>query len=284
LAPCYLEPIVDIIKPGQPHLYFNSVTPEMAAQLVEDYLVNDNPRPDLALGTVGEKNLPGIQKLFDLPMLKPQVRIVLRHCGLIDPQKIDHYLAQDGYSGLARALRMKPDDVIAEVKKAGLRGRGGAGFSTGLKWELCRKSPGKVKYLICNADEGDPGAFMNRSLLEGDPHSVLEGMLIGAYAIGATGGYIYCRAEKPLAIERLKIALKQLAEYGLTGGNILGSGFDFEIELREGAGAFVCGEETALIASIEGKRGCPHPGRLFPLNQVYGASPPILTTLKPGLM
>ncbi len=264
IGTCYIEPIINIIKPGQPHIYYGNVTPESAAQLIEDYLVNNNPRPDLALGTVGEKVIEGIPKLFDLPMLKPQVRIVLRNCGIIDPKNINHYIANGGYSGLAKALTMTPEAVIEEVKKAGLRGRGGAGFPAGIKWELCRKSPGKTKYIICNADEGDPGAFMNRSLLEGDPHSVLEGMLIGAYAMGATKGYIYCRAEKPLAIERLKLALKQLSENSLMGNNILGSGFNFEIELREGAGAFVCGEETALIASIEGKRGMPNPRPPFP--------------------
>lgn len=264
IGTCYIEPIINIVKPGQPHVYYGNVTPETAPQIIEDYLVKNNPRPDLALGTTGDKVIEGIPKLFDLPMLKPQVRIVLRNCGVIDPKNINHYIANGGYSGLAKALTMTPEAVIEEIKKAGLRGRGGAGFSTGLKWELCRKAPGKIKYIICNADEGDPGAFMNRSLLEGDPHSVLEGMLIGAYAMGATRGYIYCRAEKPLAIERLKLALKQLEANSLIGNNIFGSDFSFEIELREGAGAFVCGEETALIASIEGKRGMPNPRPPFP--------------------
>ncbi|MDP6226080.1 MAG: NADH-quinone oxidoreductase subunit F, partial [Anaerolineales bacterium] len=180
-------------------------------------------------------------------------RIVLRNCGLINPERIEDYLAIGGYQSLRKALfEMTPEQVIDEVKRSGLRGRGGAGFPTGLKWEFCRKTPGKVKYLICNADEGDPGAFMNRSLLEGDPHAVLEGMLIGAYAIGATEGYIYIRAEYPLAIERLELALRQITEYGLIGDNILGSNFRFHITIKQGAGAFVCGEETALIASIEG--------------------------------
>lgn len=264
IGTCYIEPIMNIIKPGQPHVYYGNVTPETAMEIVEDYLVNNNPRADLALGTVGDQTIDGISRLFDLPMLKPQVRIILRNCGIIDPQNINHYIANGGYSGLAKAFTMTPEAVIEEIKKSGLRGRGGAGFPTGLKWEFCRKSPGKTKYIICNADEGDPGAFMNRSLLEGDPHSVLEGMLIGAYAMNATRGYIYCRAEKPLAIERLKLALKQLAGSALMGNNILGSGFNFEIELREGAGAFVCGEETALIASIEGKRGMPNPRPPFP--------------------
>jgi len=280
IGTCYLEPVINIIKPGQPHLYYGNVTPEIAGQLVEDYLVNNKVNPDLVLGTVGETLIPGIPKLFDLPMLKPQVRIVLRNCGLIDPQNITHYLARDGYSGLNRALSLTPEEVIDEIKKAGLRGRGGAGFSTGLKWEFCRQAPGKNKYVICNADEGDPGAFMNRSLLEGDPHSVLEGLLIGAYAIGATRGFIYCRAEKPLAIERLRTALKQAREAGLTGSNILGSGFNFEIELREGAGAFVCGEETALIASIEGKRGMPSPRPPFPARSGLWGQPTNLNNVE----
>jgi NADH-quinone oxidoreductase subunit F len=264
IGPCYAEPLVNIIKPGRPHIYYGNVTPELAKQLVEDYLVKDDPCPDLALGTVGEDGVAGVPKLFDLPMLRSQPRIVLRNCGLIDPENINHYIARDGYSGLVRALGMTPEAVIEEIKKSGLRGRGGAGFPTGLKWELCRKSPGTLKYVICNADEGDPGAFMNRSLLEGDPHSVLEGILIGAYAIGASEGYIYIRAEYPLAIERLELALRQATEYGLIGDNILGSDFSFHIKIKEGAGAFVCGEETALMASIEGKRGMPRARPPFP--------------------
>ncbi|GAI17360.1 unnamed protein product, partial [marine sediment metagenome] len=200
--------------------------PEIVPQLIEDYIINDNPRPDLALGTIGEDGVDGITRLFELPMLKPQVRVALRNCGHIDPEDIKQYIASGGYSGLVKALAMSPEEVIEEVKKSGLRGRGGAGFPTGQKWEFCRRSPGTEKYLICNADEGDPGAFMDRSLLEGDPHVVLEGMLIGAYAIGATQGYIYCRAEYPLAIERLQIALKQMEGYGLLGDNTLTTGLN----------------------------------------------------------
>ena len=261
---CYIEPLVDIIKPGRPRICYSGVTPEIMTQLIEDYVVNDNPRPELALGTIGEESVPGIPKLFDHPMLKSQVRIALRNCGHIDPEDVNEYVANGGYTGLARALKMTQEEVIAEVKKSGLKGRGGAGFATWQKWEFCRKAPGKEKYVICNADEGDPGAFMNRLLLEGDPHSVLEGMVIGAYGIGATQGYVYCRAEKPLAIARLRVALKQAAELGLVGKNIIGSGFDFPIEVREGAGAFVCGEETALMLSIEGMRGMPKPRPPFP--------------------
>jgi len=248
---CYAEPLVDIVKPNCPRICYGSVTPEIVPQLIEDYVINDNPRPDLALGTIGDARIDGIPELFELPMLKPQVRIVLRNCGIINPENINHYIARGGYSGLVRALEMEPVEVIEEIKKSGLRGRGGAGFPTGLKWEFCRKSPGKVKYLICNADEGDP-------------HVVLEGMLIAAYAIGATEGYIYIRAEYPLAIERLEHALHQAVEYGLIGDNILGSDFSFHIKIKEGAGAFVCGEETALMASIEGKRGMPRSRPPFP--------------------
>jgi NADH-quinone oxidoreductase subunit F len=261
---CYAEPLLDIVKPNRPRICYGNITPEIVSQLIKDYILNDNPRPDLALGTIGDGELKGIPKLFELPMLKPQVRIALRNSGLIDPENINHYIANDGYHGLAKALAMTPQEVIQEVKMSGLRGRGGAGFPAGLKWELCCKSPGETKYLICNADEGDPGAFMDRSLLESDPHTVLEGMLIGAYAIGATEGYIYIRAEYPLAIERLKVALGQMAEYGLLGDNILGSDLSFHIKVKQGAGAFVCGEETALLASIEGKRGMPRPRPPFP--------------------
>jgi len=261
---CYVEPLVDIIKPNRPRISYGNVTPEIVPQLIEDYIIKDNPRPDLALGTIGTGSVDGIPKLFQLPMLKPQIRIALRNCGTIDPENINHYIANGGYSGLVKALGMTPQEVIDEVKKSGLRGRGGAGFPTGLKWDFCRKAAGTVKYLICNADEGDPGAFMDRSLLEGDPHAVLDGMLIGAYAIGATQGYIYIRAEYPLAIERLKLALHQISDSGLLGHNILGSNFSFNITIKQGAGAFVCGEETALMASIEGKRGMPRSRPPFP--------------------
>lgn len=261
---CYAEPLVDIIKPGRPRVCYGRVTPEVARQLIQDYLIDDNLRLDLALGTLGDGRIEGIPRLFDLPVLRPQVRLVLRNCGHIDPENINHYIANDGYSGLVRALRMTQEDVIEEIKKSGLRGRGGAGFPTGLKWEFCYKAPGSEKYVICNADEGDPGAFMNRSLLEGDLHSVLEGILIGAYAIGADQGYVYCRTEYPLALERLRIAISQMEKYGLLGDNILDSNFDFHLKLIEGAGAFVCGEETALMASIEGRRGMPRPRPPFP--------------------
>jgi len=261
---CYAEPLIELVKPGKPSIFYGNLTPELVSEIIEDYLIADNPRPDLALGTRGEGTLEGIPRLFDLPVLKPQVRISLRNCGNIDPENINHYIANGGYEGLVKALKMNPQEVIDEVKKSGLRGRGGAGFPTGVKWQFCHDAPGDTKYMICNADEGDPGAFMDRALLEGDPHAVLEGMLIGAYAIGATEGYIYIRAEYPLAIQRLRIALEQMKECGLLGENIMGSGFDFHIKIKEGAGAFVCGEETALMASIEGKRGMPRSRPPFP--------------------
>lgn len=261
---CYAEPIIDILKPGHPRVTYSRVTPEMIPQLLEDYLVNDNPRPDLAMGTIGEATEPDIPKLFELPVLKSQVRLATRNCGHLDPTDIKQYIANDGYSGFSRALEMTQEDLIEEVKGSGLRGRGGAGFSTGTKWGFMLASKNDKKYIICNADEGDPGAFMDRSLLEGDPHAVLEGMLIGAYAMGANEGYIYCRAEYPLAIERLGIALDQMAELNLIGDNILGSDFSLNIHIKEGAGAFVCGEETALMASIEGKRGMPRSRPPFP--------------------
>ncbi|MCL0104012.1 4Fe-4S binding protein [Dehalococcoidia bacterium] len=261
---CYLEPLLDIAKRGRPRVCYSQVTPEIVPHLIVDYLVNDNPRPDLALCTIGEGEIDGIPNLFDLPMFKSQVRIALRDCGYVDPGNIDHYIANAGYSGLVKALKISPDEVIEEIGRSGLRGRGGAGFPVATKWRFCRDAPGTEKYLICNADEGDPGAFMDRSLLESDPHSVLEGMLIGAYAIGATHSYIYIRAEYPLAIARLKTALKQMEDYGLLGDNILGADFSFRIEIEQGAGAFVCGEETAMIRSLEGKRGMPYARPPFP--------------------
>ena len=208
---------------------------------------------------------PVLSSYSDLPFYRKQIRIALKNCGIIDPKNIDEYIARDGYRALARALtELSPDDVITIVKDSGLRGRGGAGFATGIKWEFCRRSRATPKYVICNADEGDPGAFMDRPILEGDPHSLVEGMTIAAYAIGAREGYVYCRAEYPLAIAHLKMAITQANEYGLLGENILGTGFSFDLHIKEGAGAFVCGEETALMASIEGRRGEPRPRPPFP--------------------
>lgn len=254
---CYLEPLVDIVMPGRPRICYSQVSPEKASEIIEGYIVSGNPLPDSALGTIGEGSVDGIPKLFELPMFKPQVRIATRNCGHINPEKINQYIAQGGYSGLNKALGMQPEDVVKEMEKSGLRGRGGAGFPTWRKWDEARNSKSTPKFIVCNADEGDPGAFMDRSVLEGDPHSVLEGMIIAGYTIGSSNGHIYVRAEYPLAVRRLKIAIEQAKERNLLGDNILGSGFNFDIDIMQGAGAFVCGEGSALMYSIEGKRGMP---------------------------
>lgn len=276
---CYAEPLVVIRRPNEPAVCYQNVTPEIASKILESHVMNDTPLPEYALGTIGG-SLEGIPRLEDLSVLKKQIRKILRNCGNIDPMNINHYIAPGGYSGLFNALKMGPEDIVSEIKKSGLRGRGGAGFPTWRKWQFCINAKGKDKYLICNADEGDPGAFMNRSLLEGDPHSVLEGMIIAARTIGANKAYIYCRAEYPLALERLRIALKQAQEYGLLGDNILNSGFCCEIRIKEGAGAFVCGEETALIASVEGKRGMPSPRPPFPAVSGLWGMPTIINNVE----
>ncbi|MFC2113446.1 NADH-quinone oxidoreductase subunit NuoF [Bacteroidota bacterium] len=265
IGPCYLEPFLDIQKPGSPRMSFNNVNEEKLKKILPSYLLQSKSkiRPIGYLGVNGEAP-EGIKSLWEQPMLKGQERIVLRNCGIIDPENISHYIARGGFDGLINALEKGPEGVIGEIKVAGLRGRGGAGFPTWKKWQLCHDAPGNRKYLICNADEGDPGAFMNRSLMEGDPFSLLEGMIIAAYAIQSNTAYIYIRAEYPLAIERLKIAISQMQKNGLLGKNILGSGYSLDIRIKEGAGAFVCGEETALIASIEGERGMPRSRPPYP--------------------
>jgi NADH-quinone oxidoreductase subunit F len=280
IGPCYLEPLIDIKMPGQPRVSYNNVNAKTLSMILKSHLIEGVPHAKLALGHFGKKDFNGIPKFYELPMLKPQVRVVLRNCGLIDPEDINQYLAVDGYQGFMKALSMPPEDVIGVVRHAGLRGRGGAGFPTYKKWTVCRNAPGEQKYLICNADEGDPGAFMNRSLIESDPHAVLEGMLIAGYAIGASKGVIYIRAEYPLAIERLKNAIKQMREYGLLGKKTLGSKFDFDIKIKEGAGAFVCGEETALIGSIEGKRGMPKSRPPFPAISGLFGMPTIINNVE----
>ncbi len=265
IGPCYLEPFMDIQAHGSPRLSFNNVDPDRAEKLITGYVGKGDTRMK-PIGHLGDPELKinGTKSFWDLPMFKNQERIVLRNCGIVDPEDILHYIARDGFNGLINTLNKEPEAVIEEIRISGLRGRGGAGFPSYRKWEFCRSAKGSPKYLICNADEGDPGAFMNRSLIEGDPFALLEGMLIAAYGIGASLGYIYIRAEYPLAIQRLRIAMAQMKEIGLIGKNIMGSGFDFEIKIKEGAGAFVCGEETALIASIEGKRGMPRSRPPFP--------------------
>jgi NADH-quinone oxidoreductase subunit F len=217
----------------------------------------------------------------EVPFYARQQRVLFGNNGRIDPKNIDDYLLVGGYAALAKVLSgLKPETVVEEIKRSGLRGRGGAGFPTGVKWEACRKQPGTPKYIICNADEGDPGAFMDRSLLEGNPHSVLEGLVIGAFAMGAKQGFIYVRAEYPLAVEHLKVAIKQAEEYGLLGDNILGSGHSFRVRLVQGAGAFVCGEETALIASIEGRVGEPHPRPPYPVQRGLWGKPTVINNVK----
>jgi NADH-quinone oxidoreductase subunit F len=283
IGPCYLEPLMDVTVPGQPRISYANMNAPKAKRVIESYLKKGDPFLQFAVGHFGEEGWQsgdGIPRFFDLPMLKPQVRVVLRNCGMIDPEEIDHYMANQGYQGIMNALRKGPQAVISEVKEASLRGRGGAGFPAYKKWEICRNSPGETKYMICNADEGDPGAFMNRSLIEGDPHAVLEGLLIAAYAIGASHGYIYIRAEYPLAIARLKKAISQMREYGFLGKNIQDSGFDFDINIKEGAGAFVCGEETALIGSIEGKRGMPRSRPPFPAVSGLNGKPTIINNVE----
>lgn len=261
---CFHEPIVDITDDkGDVYTYAN-VTPSMVEEIVEQHVINGEPIYKNIVSTTQEP----------YPQLKNQVRIVLKNCGIINPEKIEDYTDNDGYKALQKVVNeMTPEAVIEEIKVSGLRGRGGAGFPTWFKWDAARKSPGTEKYVVCNADEGDPGAFMDRSVLEGDPHSVLEGMIIAGFSMNANYGFIYCRAEYPLAIERLNVAIKQAREKNYLGKNILGSGFDFDIVIKTGAGAFVCGEETALIASLEGERGMPRLKPPFPAQSGYFGKP-----------
>ena len=240
-------------------VHYSNLTPDDMAYLVEEHFLKGR----VAQKFVAQEKVFSDEEL-SAPTLK-EIRVVLRNCGKIDPENIEDYIAEDGYQALGRVLsELTPEQVIDEVLKSGLRGRGGAGFPTGKKWQFCRASKETPKYVICNADEGDPGAFMNRRVLEGDPHSVIEGMIIGAYAIGANQGYIYCRADYPIAVRTLRIAIQQARNFGLLGKNILGTDFSFDLEVRMGAGAFVCGEETALMGSIEGQRGEPRPRPPFP--------------------
>ncbi len=248
---CYREPIVDIVTRGGAKYTYGGITADQVGRVVEEHVVGGKPI-DEWLVRADDRELP------DESYYSQQVRLVLRNAGVIDPESIDEYIEVGGYAALTKVIKeMSPDGVIEEIKASGLRGRGGAGFPTGIKWGLAKKAQGDEKYVIVNADEGDPGAFMDRSILEGDPHAVLEGLVIAAYTIGAQEGYFYVRAEYPLAIKRLRIAIEDATERGYVGENILDSGFSFNVHIKEGAGAFVCGEETALIASIEGQRGMP---------------------------
>ncbi|MGQ9585519.1 MAG: NADH-quinone oxidoreductase subunit NuoF [Anaerolineae bacterium] len=257
---CAMGPVVMVYPEG---IFYCQVQAEDVPHLVEETLIKGRVVERLAYQEPAwHKAIP---HYGEIPFYQKQLRIALRNCGMIDPENIEEYIAHDGYAALSKALtEMTQEEVIETVKSSGLRGRGGAGFPTGLKWEFTHRAPGEPKYVVCNADEGDPGAFMDRSIIEGDPHSLIEGMTIAAYAIGSNEGYIYCRAEYPLAIKRLNVAIKQAEEYGLLGQNILGSNFSFHLQVKEGAGAFVCGEETALLASIEGRRGEPRPRPPFP--------------------
>ena len=276
---CSLEPLVIIVKPDSFTVCYNSVTPQMVPTLVEGYILGDDPCLELALGTVegGEGEAVYIP---ELPRFEHEHRLLLRNCGYIGPGNISHYIASGGYGSLAKALKMEPTAIIGEIKRSGLRGRGGAGFPTGVKWELCRNAPGQTKYVICNADEGDPGAFMDRVVLESDPQQVIEGMIIAGYAVSAREGFVYIRAEYPLAIERLKVALEQAEKLGLLGDNILGSGFDFHIEIAQGAGAFVSGAETALMMAIEGRRSMPRPRPPFPVESGLWGKPTLINNVK----
>ncbi|MCF8120454.1 MAG: NADH-quinone oxidoreductase subunit NuoF [Deltaproteobacteria bacterium] len=260
-------------------VFYQKLSPEDVPYFVDEFLVKGRiPQKFLFESPEAEQLIPTIK---DIGFFSRQVLVALRNRGLIDPDKIDEYIARDGYMGTAKALlEMTPDQIVEEMKTSGLRGRGGAGFPTGLKWQFCAASEGSPKYMLCNADEGDPGAFMDRSILESDPHSVLEGMIIGAKAIGSHQGYIYVRAEYPLAIQRLQTAIAQAKDYGLLGEDILGSGFDMEIDLYFGAGAFVCGEETALMRSIEGKRGMPRPRPPFPAHKGLWDRPSVLNNVE----
>jgi len=257
---CAMGPVMIIYPEGT---FYCQVKPEDVPEIVEETLVKGRIVERLTFHE--PRTHQALPHYSEIPFYQKQMRIALRNCGLINPDDIEEYIARDGYQAVAKVLaEMTPDEVIEEMKQSGLRGRGGAGFPTGLKWQFARSATGSKKYVICNADEGDPGAFMDRSILEGDPHSVIEGMLVAAYAIGADEGYIYCRAEYPLAIHRLRTAIAQAEEYGLLGDHILGSDLSFKLHIKEGAGAFVCGEETALMASIEGRRGEPRPRPPFP--------------------
>ena len=269
IGPCDLGPVLLVHPDGT---FYQRVTALDVPALVEEHFLKGRPYKKLLPAEPGTANLVTTARDFDF--FAKQHKIVLENCGLIDPENIEEYIGRDGYAALGKVLTsMTPEQVIAEIKASGLRGRGGAGFPTGLKWELMTKVPTAPKYVICNADEGDPGAFMNRAVLEGDPHRVIEGMTIGAYAMGANRGFIYIRAEYPLAIKRLQIALEQAAKYGLLGKKLFGTTFDFDLEIRIGAGAFVCGEETALMRSVEGRRGQPQPRPPFPAQRGLWGNP-----------
>ncbi len=284
---CSQEPLVTVEMVGEEPVIYHQVDDQKMRQVFKGHLLNGEVQYNFALARGKAVNEPGmsaspaagngIPHISELPFFALQKSWVLRNKGLIDPEKIEDYIWRDGYQAVAKALfEMTSSEIISEVKTSGLRGRGGGGFPTGIKWEFCATSKGDIKYVLCNADEGDPGAFMDRSVMEADPHTVLEGMIIAAKAINSHQGYIYCRAEYPLAVKRLNLAIQQAREYGLLGKNILSSGFDFDVEVYQGAGAFVCGEETALMGSIEGRRGMPRPRPPFPAVSGLWKKPTVL--------
>ena len=275
---CYAEPLVVVSKPGSPAIIYGYVTPGMASVIVDNCLLKDDLCLEFALGALEDNEL--IPTIYDMPRFQYENRLILRNCGDIDPQNMNHYIANGGYATLESVFKMTQKGLIDCIKESGLRGRGGGGFSTGEKWEITKNAQGKDTYVICNADEGDPGAFMDRAVLEGDPHAVIEGMIIAAYAVGAACGYIYVRAEYPLAVQTVQHAIDQAGDMGLLGHNILGSKFDFEIEVFRGSGAFVCGEETALIASIEGRRGMPHKRPPYPATEGLFGMPTVVNNVK----
>ncbi|MBI4284462.1 MAG: NADH-quinone oxidoreductase subunit NuoF [Chloroflexi bacterium] len=275
---CYAEPLVTIYKPGYPAICYGYVNPVIARTLLREFLQGDNPCPEFVLGALETNDL--VPSFADFPRAKYETRLLLKNCGQIDPEQIEHYIANGGYAALEKALQITPEEVITEIKEARLRGRGGAGFPTGEKWEMCRRAPGRPKYVICNADEGDPGAFMDRAVLESDPHSVLESLIIAGYAIGAGQGYIYVRAEYPLAVQRLRLALRQARQHNLLGRHILGNAFSFDVRLFLGSGAFICGEETALIASLEGEAGIPRHRPPYPAEHGLHGKPTLIDNVK----
>ncbi|MBQ6043618.1 MAG: NADH-quinone oxidoreductase subunit NuoF [Clostridia bacterium] len=277
---CALGPIMIVYPEG---IFYSRVKVEDVPEIVEEHLLKGRPVQRLVYSDPAKNAVVSgdITSLSETRFYKSQKRVALRNCGVIDPENIDEYIAMHGYEALGKALtEMTPDDVIKEILDSGLRGRGGGGFPTGRKWQFAKASVSDKKYVVCNADEGDPGAFMDRSVLEGDPHAVLEAMAIAGYAIGADEGYIYVRAEYPIAVARLQIAIKQAHEYGLLGKDIFGTGFNFDIKLRLGAGAFVCGEETALLTSIEGNRGEPRPRPPFPAVKGLFGQPTIINNVE----
>ncbi|MBS3944806.1 MAG: 4Fe-4S binding protein [Melioribacter sp.] len=277
---CAKEPIVDVKLPGKDRISYCEIMPKDIQELVKTTLIDKGIYKKKLLGSFG-KGTENVPALSDHPFFKRQLKVVLENCGIVNPLSIDEYISRGGFKALDKALRiLTPEKVVNEVKDSGLRGRGGGGFLTGLKWEMAHKKESEIKYIICNADEGDPGAFMDRSVLESDPYKVVEGMIIGGYAIGSSSGYIYCRAEYPLAIERLQNTIEKCKEYGLLGKNILNSDFDFELKIKKGAGAFVCGEETALIASIEGKRGMPRPRPPYPTDAGLWGKPTVINNVE----